>query len=490
MGKILIIDDEEHVRKTLKALLQSGNYEFHFAENGRAGLEKAAELLPDLILLDVMMPVMNGYVTCERLRVDERTREIPIIMLTALDDTESRLKGLKAGAEEFITKPCSRVELQTRVQTIMKLNRYRRLLAEREKFAWVVERAETGYLIVKREGEIVYANQRADLYLGMNGKRAAPEKRFFDSLVDAHYNRIPPDVWTTWPVPPTDCGMKRYLVRPETADDAAFWLQVDSLAISESNTDEYLVRLTDVSEQIANHILTWSLHRQIGHKLRTPLNGIIGSLGLLADEEMAMEPEEERNFKKAAYESAARLQNEIDNIFKFINVFSPQNALGFCTVSEVSSIAEEMAGENDVQVGGVSPRLTTMGDDVVVKISANGLRQVFWELIDNSRKFHPNASPAIEIRVGAEADRLILTVVDDGITLSPAQFTRIWRPYYQGCKAFTGEVPGTGLGLSVVAALIWGAGGSCRAYNRPEANGFAVELTLPLTSRSSNGVAE
>ena len=128
---ILIVDDEEMGRETLEILLAGQGYDLAFAGSGTEALTKAAELTPDLILLDVMMPEMNGFEVCRRLRADPVLAEAPVILVTALDDSASRLKGLEAGADDFISKPFDRVELQTRVRSITRLNRYRRLLTER-----------------------------------------------------------------------------------------------------------------------------------------------------------------------------------------------------------------------------------------------------------------------------------------------------------------------------------------------------------------------
>ncbi|MDM8522255.1 response regulator [Desulfococcaceae bacterium HSG8] len=129
--KILIADDEPFVREALEALLFSEGYDLVFAENGQEALEKAAELTPDLILLDVMMPDMDGFKVCRHLRANQHLAEVPIIIVTALDDRDSRLEGIEAGADDFITKPFDRHELRLRIRTITRLNRYRNLLEER-----------------------------------------------------------------------------------------------------------------------------------------------------------------------------------------------------------------------------------------------------------------------------------------------------------------------------------------------------------------------
>jgi len=128
---ILIVDDEPVERETMRVLLSGRGYNLVVAPSGAEALEKASALSPDLILLDVMMPGMDGFKVCQRLRADPLLAEVPIIMVTALDDQSTRLRGLEVGADDFLTKPYDHLELRARVRTITRLNRYHRLLVER-----------------------------------------------------------------------------------------------------------------------------------------------------------------------------------------------------------------------------------------------------------------------------------------------------------------------------------------------------------------------
>ena len=130
---VLIVDDEYAGRETLQSVLEGEGYQLEMAENGLQAIEKAKELSPDVILLDVMMPGMTGFEVCQRIRSDPEIAEIPIIVLTALDDRESLLTALKAGADDFISKPFDRYELRARLLGITRLNRYQKLIQERTK---------------------------------------------------------------------------------------------------------------------------------------------------------------------------------------------------------------------------------------------------------------------------------------------------------------------------------------------------------------------
>ena len=132
-GTVLVVDDDPIVRKLTRQLLGPMVGAVHAAATGEDALRVAAQLDPDLILLDVTMPGISGFEVCRRLREDERTREVPVIMVTSLNDRASRLKGLEVGADDFISKPYDRTELRIRVRSILRINRYRRLVDERER---------------------------------------------------------------------------------------------------------------------------------------------------------------------------------------------------------------------------------------------------------------------------------------------------------------------------------------------------------------------
>jgi DNA-binding response OmpR family regulator len=120
-SKILIVDDEPLNVDYLTQELDDLGYETVSAANGQEALAKVADEAPDLILLDVMMPLMDGFTVCRILKEHEETRLIPIIIMTALDAVTDRVKGIKAGADDFLTKPVHEEELFARIETALKL---------------------------------------------------------------------------------------------------------------------------------------------------------------------------------------------------------------------------------------------------------------------------------------------------------------------------------------------------------------------------------
>lgn len=120
-ARILIVDDEPINVMIADRILQKENYDTITASNGKEALELIDENIPDLILLDIMMPEMNGFEVCTKLQENEQTREIPVIFLTAVTDKESIVKGFEVGGKDYLTKPFNTPELLARVKAHVSL---------------------------------------------------------------------------------------------------------------------------------------------------------------------------------------------------------------------------------------------------------------------------------------------------------------------------------------------------------------------------------
>ncbi len=479
VSTVLIVDDEIVIRNMIADLLTNEGHQIVFASDGLEAINQAAEILPDLILLDVVMPEMDGFEVCHRLRSHPLLAEVPIIMVTALDDQSSLLKALEAGADDFISKPFDRLELQTRVRTTIRLNRYRRIMTERLKFEWVVERADDGYLILNQHGQILYLNQKARVSLDLHPEDDnSLELAQFTEFIQ-QYQCEPEVAWENWPHN-SDDSQAKFLVRPETPVANAFWLQVDTVAMTMGRRLEYLIRLRDVTERLQSERLMWSFHAQVSHKLRTPLSNLKMSVSYLSDHQ-DLSPEDMENLVEMADISVNRLNTEIDDIFSYLSIPDITNRSEGLAVPNIIAIAnsikqileiEEMA----VHLEGFS------SDDVYLAISQKAFELVLYELLENAKKFHPEKMPRLEIKALLEADQNIVSIqiCDDGLALAPEQISQIWVPYYQAEKDFSGQVMGMGLGLSMVASLIRDVGGRYRAYNNPSHPGLVVELNLPI----------
>jgi EAL domain-containing protein (putative c-di-GMP-specific phosphodiesterase class I)/CheY-like chemotaxis protein len=158
---VLVVDDEEQSRYTTASALRAPDVHIRYAGSGEEAINVAREWHPDLILLDVMMPKMNGYDVCAMIRADPEIADIRVFMLTALDDREARLKGFEAGADDFITKPLHRSEIQARMHGITRLNRIRTLIEQQRMLRVIGKYESTGRLKELQLREVLEAFENA-----------------------------------------------------------------------------------------------------------------------------------------------------------------------------------------------------------------------------------------------------------------------------------------------------------------------------------------
>jgi DNA-binding response OmpR family regulator len=478
---ILIVDDEPTGQDVLEGLLAGQGYQMAFAPDGPSALVKAALLTPDVILLDVMLPGMDGFEVCRQLRADPVLAEVPIILITALDDDDSRLAGIEAGADDFITKPFNRVELRARIRTITKLNRYRRLQAERARFEWVVEQAEDGYLLVDEQDRIVYANPKARLYLGLPIDPGQAIDEPFLALAQRHYDLQPEAAWAAWPADVAEFLLPRYFIRPETHTANTFWLQVNVLEVPLGGRLGRMLRLSDVTEPMTMQQDMRGFHTSVLHKFRTPLTGMTGSLELLARHAAKMSTAEVINYAQVALGNLERLKDEIEDVLAYAcGPTLGEPGVPFC-LAQLPALVGQISIDLGLQVDVVFT--ADWLEQAGITLSPRAVEMILVETLENTKKFHPDQAPVVTVEVSPLAGQQIrFQISDNGLTLSPEQLASVWRPYYQGEKYFTGEASGMGLGLSLVASLVWGVGGACHIYNRTNSPGVTVELKLPLAS--------
>jgi PAS domain S-box-containing protein len=176
---ILIIDDKENHIKLLKGMLKSENYNLLGALGGEEGLKIVADTPPDLILLDVLMPEMDGFEICRRLKQEEKTRIIPVVMITALKEKEYRLKALEEGADDFLSKPVDKTELRARIKSLLRIRTYHSALQEsEERYRNILDNIQESYFEMNLAGDFTFFNDSLisitgysrDELMGMNNR--------------------------------------------------------------------------------------------------------------------------------------------------------------------------------------------------------------------------------------------------------------------------------------------------------------------------------
>ena len=169
-GTVLVVDDEDVNINLLEAYLMD-DYDIVTAQCGIEALASVEEHNPDIILLDIMMPGMTGYEVCERLKQSEKTKYIPIVMVTALFNIEDRIKGIEAGADDFLTKPLDRIEINTRVRSLFRIKQLRDdLIKETVQAKLYLDLAAVVLLVVNENGDISLVSKKGLEILGYDNE--------------------------------------------------------------------------------------------------------------------------------------------------------------------------------------------------------------------------------------------------------------------------------------------------------------------------------
>ena len=367
------------------------------------------------------------------------------------------------------------------MQTITRLNRYRSLNAERIQFRWIIDTADEGYVLLDENDRILYRNQPAARLLNLeDADPATGADDCFYAIAQRQYRCEPAALWSGWPHANGQDTSARYLVRPATDQALAVWLSVEVLAVPPGTAAAYLVRLRNVTQQITETRDLASFRLAVQHKLRTPIAHMAMSATLLSLSEAPEDlPPAVAEYAEIVQSSAVQLGRQIDNLLAFSN---PVPLPGFAQnvrLADIMAAACRFAGERGLQGFVWSP--LTAADARSVPLSAQGLDTILIELFENAYKFHPTHAPQVTVSLqDGSRGYVVLRCEDDGVTLAPTQIEQIWKPFYQAEAGFSGNLPGSGIGLPLIATIVIGAGGRAHFYNRNPGPGVAVELTLPV----------
>jgi len=474
-SEILIIDDNLGSRRLLEGLLAKEDYQLTLAESGFEALEILKSMQPDLILLDVMMPGMNGFEVCATIRAEPRLSEIPIIMITALDDDESMLKGIDLGADDFLSKPINRLELRSRVRGIIRLNRYRKLCAERRKFEWVVERSIFGFITIDKNDQIIFSNPTAREFLGLSDSDSSCG---FLEQVTKTFTLQPPRKSEDWKAALQEKDSLIF-VKPQTDRTPARWIKATVLDLDQIESGQRLLRLEDISQNMRSFQEKQTFSSMISHKMLTPLNALNAAQQMLAPLQEAPDNAVLKRVFNLQHYGLERLEYDIDSIIRYLDSSAAHPSENYLSVAEIIDEITQIGNESklafslEAEAGELSSS--------IVRISKENFEACVREIIENASKYHPRNTPTLDFRILLEdtSKTLLLRFKNDGMRLSDHEIANAWKPYWQSDRFFTGEVKGMGLGLSMIASHIWSAGGTCEIANTENENGVILSLRLP-----------
>jgi PAS domain S-box-containing protein len=487
---ILVVDDIAKNIQLIGNILQNENYRVSLANNGRQAIAIATEVRPDLILLDVMMPEMDGFETCSILKSHPETENIPIIFLTAKVDSEDIIKGFELGAVDYITKPFNAHELKARVKTHTELKINKDLLEEnalqlskeRNKLETIVQSIADGVFVADKDMKITLFNPKAAQISGFSEKEVLG--REYDEVLKFIYESD-----------------------PEKIDDKFIKDAISTRKIQEMSNHKVLVTkkrgnipvaasaapLMDEEGQVTGCVAVFrdiTKDREIdkmktefvsvaSHQLKTPLTGIKWMTELLMRCGLN---EEQTEFAQSAHDSTNRM---IKLINELLDVSHIETGRKFDVRKERTDIIallntilgdlNENANKKNIQIE--KSKETPL--ELMVDIDIGKVRHVITNLIDNAIKYSKQDG-RIEVSCIKDKSGVVFFVRDNGIGIPQEQQKRLFEKFFRADNAVLSETDGTGLGLYIVKAIVEAHDGKVW-FESVENKGTTFYIKLPLS---------
>ncbi len=498
-ARILVVDDNADMRAYITSLL-GRIWDVMAVADGTAALRAAREDPPELVLSDVMMPGLDGFQLLRALREDERTKTIPIILLSARAGEEATIEGLQAGADDYLVKPFSAREIVARVRAALSLSRLRREIEEKQ--AELLARGEDILLLAMEatglgiwemdpETEKISCNEQCLALLDL-----PPGIPLDYELALAAIHTDDREVVRKAVQRALDStGDGAYVVEYRTAglhSGVTRWIAARGRAFFSAGRDvRFLGTIVDITERAelmareqkaraaaeeANRLKDEFL-ATVSHELRTPLNAIMGWASILSGA-LPSTAKLARGLEVIERNAAAQkgLIEDILDVSRIItgNLRVEQELVDFdAVVKEALDVVMPSAAAKYIDVryprGGGPWRL--VGD-------SRRLRQVVWNLVSNAVKFTPPGG-RVEVALDREDDTVRLRVADTGEGIAPELLPHIFDRFRQADGSTTRRHGGLGLGLSIVRQFVELHGGKVHAESPGEGGGATVTIELP-----------
>jgi signal transduction histidine kinase/HPt (histidine-containing phosphotransfer) domain-containing protein/ketosteroid isomerase-like protein len=499
LASVLIIDDEADNFDVIETILGDRDYQLHYAASGQDAIAYLDTFQPDLILLDVMMPVMDGIEVCERIKALPEWQAVPIIIVTALNSKEDLARCMNAGADDFISKPLNSLEFRARVSSMLRIKeQHDRLERTNALIHAQLEASLEGIIAVDEQGRLVAYNQKICEICDLNAitsestyqdlpllplLQAADFPHAITQILEETYDE--PDQVIHGEVV-INALTYEYFSSSVTSPSGRFWGFVWRFR-DITDRKQYETNLQK-SKEVAEAALRVKSDflAMMSHEIRTPINGVLGMTELLATTSL---DSEQNKFVQSIQTSGEILLTVINDILDFSKLESeklllehlPIDVHGIIadTCALMSQQAESKGIGLDHQIDPQTPAYI-LGDPI-------RLRQILLNLANNAVKFTHKGAVRLAVSVSPETSLqtenqvgLLFEVRDSGIGLSSDQLQKLFQPFTQASIATARQYGGTGLGLVICQKLVQMMGGKIWAESSL-ANGSSFFFVLPVS---------
>ncbi|MGZ8357554.1 MAG: hybrid sensor histidine kinase/response regulator [Telluria sp.] len=437
--EILIVEDSPTQAERLRRLIQSRSYRVRVAGNGKLALDAIKASKPDLVLSDIIMPEMNGYDLCRAIKNDRELQDIPVILVTALNDAKDIIRGIECGADNFVRKPYSEDYLLSRISQML---------------ANQVLRRDTNM-------EVGIALYLGDQKHFINAGR----QQILDLLISTYEQAVQVNTELQ--------ARERQVIELN--------MRLAQHAAELENTNREIARknleLADASQMKSAFIANMS------HELRTPLNAIIGFTGALLMKLAGPLTSDQDKQLNTVRTSARHLLSLINDILDVAKIESGKVTLAVervqcqALIEETADTLRPLAAQK-----GLAIVLDLPSEPVVILSDRRALTQVIINLVNNAIKFtdHGTVRIALTQRPGADGDAPLteFAVHDSGRGIRPEDQSKLFQAFSQIDATSTRNIEGAGLGLYLcqnLANLL----GATLSFSSEYGQGSSFTLTVP-----------